>query len=370
MINEWNGYWRFDRSNKYTGMSDLMPGMQLNDLHSKFYLASERELCKAVAPKQKVEVPLWISAMTDEDPGDTLRVDATLYGWDSMGNRETYWQGHSNISYQAWMQKELDPIQLTMPAKPALAVLSLLLKDAAGNVLHRNFTTYLIANESSSRDETVKINGQKLRVLRFAPNTFDKAQWTLKQWNVLDGLKVNGAGAGFFEYRIPWPGDLKWEDIEYASLKMELSAKQLFGKDKDGARKQDGNFMRGEGTYDPSLNRNSYPMTDDVKYPSIVRLRVSGQSIGDFELPDDSGDHRGILSWYSQRRDRQLREAGSYGYLVTAYIPSDTLKESYQQKKIVVCLEVDDSIAGGLAVYGERFGRYPIDPSIIIKLKD
>jgi predicted transcriptional regulator len=65
-----------------------------------------------------------------------------------------------------------------------------------------------------------------------------------------------------------------------------------------------------------------------------------------------------------------LREAGSYGYLVTAYIPSDTLKESYQQKKIVVRLEVDDSIAGGLAVYGERFGRYPIDPSIIIKLKD
>ncbi|MCK4579348.1 MAG: glycoside hydrolase family 2 [Candidatus Marinimicrobia bacterium] len=369
VINEWNGYWRYDRSNKYTGMSDLMPGMQLNDLHSKYYIASERELCKTVAPKQKVKVPLWISVMTDENAGDTLTLDATLYGWDSLGNRETYWQGHSNISCRPWMQKELDPIRITMPAKPALGVLTLLLKDASGNVLHRNFTTYLIANELSSRDEIVRIDAQKLRVLRFAPDKFDKAEWTLKQWNVLEGLKVNGAGAGFFEYRIPWPGDLKPEDIEYAGLKMELSAKQLFGKDKDGTEKQQGNFMRGKGAHDPSLNPNSYPMTDDVKYPSIVRIRVSGDSVGDFELPDDSADHRGILSWYSQKRDRHLREAGSYGYLVSAYIPADTLKESYQQKTIVVRLEVDDALAGGLAVYGERFGRYPIDPAIIIKLK-
>jgi len=111
-------------------------------------------------------------------------------------------------------------------------------------------------------------------------------------------------------------------------------------------------------------------MTGEVKYPSIVRVRVSGDSVGDFELPDDPADHRGILSWYSQKRDRRLREAGSYGYLVSAYIPGDTLKKSYRQKTIVVRLEVDDALAGGLAVYGERFGRYPIDPAIIIKLQD
>ena len=27
VINEWNGYWRFDRTNKYTGFEEIVPGM-------------------------------------------------------------------------------------------------------------------------------------------------------------------------------------------------------------------------------------------------------------------------------------------------------------------------------------------------------
>ena len=27
VINEWNGYYRFDRSDKFTGLSDIVPGM-------------------------------------------------------------------------------------------------------------------------------------------------------------------------------------------------------------------------------------------------------------------------------------------------------------------------------------------------------
>ena len=51
---------------------------------------------------------------------------------------------------------------------------------------------------------------------------------------------------------------------------------------------------------------------------------------------DDSADHRGILSWYSQKRDRFLREAGSYGYLVNATIPQAALQKAAKQKKIVI----------------------------------
>jgi predicted transcriptional regulator len=35
----------------------------------------------------------------------------------------------------------------------------------------------------------------------------------------------------------------------------------------------------------------------------------------------------------------------------------------------VVRLEVDAATAGGLAIYGEDFGRYPIDPTLIFTLK-
>ena len=36
VINEWNGYWRFDRTEKETGLGDFSEGMSLRDLHARF----------------------------------------------------------------------------------------------------------------------------------------------------------------------------------------------------------------------------------------------------------------------------------------------------------------------------------------------
>ena len=135
-----------------------------------------------------------------------------------------------------------------------------------------------------------------MRVIRFAPPAFRAAQWSGKQWNVLDGLKVNGAGHGFFEYRVSWPAGLSPNKVTGVSLLLEASAKQLFGKDREGSAQQEGDYMRGKGTFDPSLNPNAYPMTDTARSPSAVRVRVNGSVAGVFDLPDDPADHRGILS--------------------------------------------------------------------------
>ena len=89
-----------------------------------------------------------------------------------------------------------------------------------------------------------------------------------------------------------------------------------------------GDYMRGKGTHDPSRNPNAYPMTDETMFPSAVRIRVNGEAVGVFELPDDPADHRGILSWHSQKRDRTLTEAGSYGYLISASIPRQLLQKA------------------------------------------
>jgi len=342
----------------------------LRDLHGAFYIASERELCREVQPGATIEVPLYASFMTDKDVGKRLTLDAQLYGWDTLGTRRVYGKKSQQIDYRPWMTQELPPLEITMPRQPGLAVLALSLKDAGGGVLHRNFTTYRVAGEASPEDRGVDTDSGRLRVVRFAPASFAKAEWSLKQWNVLDGLKVNGAGAGFFEYAVPWPEGLTPEQVAQASLRIELSAKRLFGKDRDDATGQGGDFMRGRGTHDPSSNPNSYPMTDDTRFPSSVRVRVLGWSAGVFELPNDSADHRGILSWHSQLRDRRLREAGSYGYLVDAKIPQDALQAAHDSGQIVIRLEVDDALPGGLAIYGERFGRYPLDPSLVFVLQE
>ncbi|MHC4700151.1 MAG: glycoside hydrolase family 2 protein, partial [Planctomycetota bacterium] len=172
----------------------------------------------------------------------------------------------------------------------------------------------------------------------------------------------------YFEYSVPWPANLEVEDIAEASFRVEVSAKQLFGKDKEGATKREGDFMRGKGTHDPSSNPNSYPMTDETSFPSAVRVCVAGNTVGAFDLQDDPADHRGILSWHSQKRDRKLREAGSYGYLINAHIPKSVLKRAASNSQITLRLEVSDALPGGLAIYGEQFGRYPLDPTLAFVL--
>ena len=370
VINEWNGYYRFDRTAKETGLSELVPDMSLTDWHAPFYLSTGDELCRNVKPGDSVTVPLWASFLTDRCASSQLTLKTELYGWDSLGRREVYAQAQREIPFEAWMSKALSPIKVTMPEKTAVAILTLRLEDASGAVLHRNFTTFSVMGGLSPRLETAEFAGAKAHIVRFAPDSFKEAKWSKKQWNVLDGLKVNGAGFGFFEYRVKWPQGVDAEKLSGAIFKMEASSKQLFGKDKDAQEKQDGDYMRGKGMQDPSLNPNSYPMTDTRMSPSTVRIRIGGEAVETALLPDDPADHRGILSWHSQKKDKKLREAGSYGYLVSAPISKELLVRAAAAGELIIRLEVDEAMPGGLAIYGERFGRYPIDPTVIFLNKN
>lgn len=368
VINKWNGYYRFDRSEKYTGLDGLVPDMTINDLHSNIYIAPAGPICRQVKPLDKIQLPLFASFMTSSDLGSNLTLKTALYGWDQLGNYKTYSSSSQLIPYQPWTAKELKPLEIQMPAIRGLAILSLVVEDATGNILHRNFTTFYIGEGASNRQETINADGQNIKVVRFAPNTYKSESWTLKQWNVFDGLKVNGAGSGYFEYNVSIPDGVTIDNTDEITIIAELSAKQLFGKDRKDAALPNGDFMLGKGTNDPSSNPNSYPMTDTQKYPSMVRIRVDGESVGTFVLEDDPADHRGILSWFSQPQNRKLNEAGSYGYLVRASIPRHLIQNA-TNKSLQIRFEVDESIAGGLAIYGERFGRYPVDPAIIFVMK-
>ncbi len=371
VINEWNGYWRYDRSDKFTGLEELVSGMTLNDLHSPFYVVAGDSLSQTVAPGASVELPLYVSFLTEAARGRTLALQTELFGWDTLGRRESYERGRRVLPLSGgWTTGSLNPgLTVKLPEKRGLAILALALEDEAGSVLHRNFTTFVIGDGSSPRDEMVALEQGRVRVLRLAPTSFREARWSQKQWNVLEGLKVNGAGHGYFEYRIAWPEGLSAGDVTGATFLVETSAKELFAKDREGATFRDVDYMRGEGVAHRSQNPNSYPMTDTEVFPSRVRVRVNGVTAGTFELPDDPADHRGILSWHAQLRDRKLREAGSYGWLLRATIPPEALSAAAGAKELVLRLEVDEAFPGGLAIYGERFGRYPLDPTVVFTLK-
>jgi hypothetical protein len=357
-VRQWDGYLRLDRSAKITGFAEIFPEMRLNDLHSEFYLAPDVDLCVEGKPGEKISVPLWASFLTASYPGSEVVLRTLLYGWDDLGRAARYAQSSQKIEFEPWMSRAIDPVEVVLPGKPALAILCLSLEDLSGRVLHRNFTSFLVADAGEARtlrDVTRVEDGRKVRIVRFAPSKIQAAEWSLSRWDVLDGLKVCGAGAGYFEYRIDWP----------AGLDPELSAKQLYSKDRRRAWKP----AAGRSPRDPTLSLNAYPMTDALQFPSSVRIRIAGEAIGVHELQDDPADHRGILSWHAQKRDRRLRDAGSYGYLVSVMIPHTVLVGAAEAGEIRLRLEVDEATPGGLAVYGERFGRYPLDPTLAFVMK-
>src|SRR5207302_5138411 len=152
--------------------------------------------------------------------------------------------------------------------EPAVAVLAVRLADASGTLLQRNFTTFVI--EAEAPTSATLSTGRRARVAHVPATAVHDAHWSLKQWTVLGDHKLNGAGSGFFEYRIPWPAGLAPTDVASATFLVEASAKRLNGKDRDSTTAQGGDYMRGGGFHDPSRNPNSYPMTGTTPFPSAV----------------------------------------------------------------------------------------------------
>jgi predicted transcriptional regulator len=105
------------------------------------------------------------------------------------------------------------------------------------------------------------------------------------------------------------------------------------------------------------------------RFPSAVTVRINGAIAGRFDLSDDPADSRGVLSWHAQPYDRWLHEAGSYGELVRVPITAAMIADGARSGFLTVRLEVSDALPGGLAIYGARFGRYPVDPTVVFVLR-
>jgi hypothetical protein len=368
VINEWNGYWRFDRSTKETGLGEVVPGMSLRDLHSPLYLViGDSELAHPARPGERVTVPLYASFLSGSNAfGDSLRLRTTLTGVNALGEWQRYGTWTRSVPYHPWMTGALPPLTVTMPNETSVAVLATELAGRDGTVLHRNYTTFIVKGESIGADSL--IDGTRVRAVHVPATAPRAGHWSLKQWTVLDE-KQNGAGSGFFEYRIPWPAALAGNNVRSATFLVEASAKRLNGKDRDTTSADNGDYMRGGGLHDRSRNPNSYPMTSATPFPSAVNILVNGIAAGRYELADDPADSRGILSWYAQPHDGHLHEAGSYGRLLRVPIPADALTQAARAGELIIRMEVDQALPGGLAIYGAGFGRYPLDPTVIFVLR-
>lgn len=355
VINEWNGYWKFDRTEKFTGVEELVPGMKIKDFHSAYYLSTGNEIGRTVKGGEVVSLPLYLSIYSPQPVNNNqLVLHYEMLMTDAGGETSSILKEKKILPVQPWDQKTLDPLSLKMPDYRGLALLRLYLTTYAGDTLHRNFCFFEIL---SDKDPDHKF------IFEVKPNAFTKQQWDKKQWNVMDGLKVNGTGKGYFEYKLPLDKKSKWGKINSANLVMELSAKQVFDKDLDSSFNQNQDYMLGSRV-SSSKNPNAYPMTDESRFPSEVSIQVEGKTLLKTVLPDDPADHRGLLSWHHQLMDKKLREAGSYGYLINIPISKSVLRRATAQGFLRVKIKSEGE--GGLAIYGSEFGRYPVNINLVL----
>jgi len=146
---------------------------------------------------------------------------------------------------------------------------------------------------------------------------------------------VAGRGVGYFEYALDLPRDLELRSIGSIELVFEASAAIA------GAHQ-----------------------TEPTKAPSDLTVKINGVNVKTATLPDAPADARGALSYINGL-------PGRYGYLHRVRVAGNTLaqiKQVLAGNRLTLRLEVNADAAhkGGVTLFGERVGRYPVAPHVVI----
>ncbi|NOR74659.1 MAG: glycoside hydrolase family 2 [Draconibacterium sp.] len=372
VINEWNGYYRFNRSKKIFGIDELCEGMTMKDFHSDLYVVAGKDFYQEFEGGSEIEIPVGISAVTIEIP-QNLKLKYSVYGWNELGDRVEHDSGEIDAEAKPFSFTELKPVEFTVPNENIVMIFATTLEDNSGNVLQRNFVPFKVITKIVSENITVTQS----------PSDFTDASWNIKYLTTQNGNKVWGMGSGFFEYQFFLPENLNADDIESIEFRAELASR--FPQSKyleDGDAERIGMTIVSEKGTDNGYGKNSYPQTDEKLHASLVKITANDNKIVEVELTDDPADHRGILSWMNQKPgwewgdiDRSkkwlLDEAGSYGYLVKARLDETSKISALETGKIVIRLHVAESAhnRGGLSIYGKESGMFPMDLTILVSLK-
>lgn len=369
VINEWNGYYRFDRSKKIFGLNELCEGMTIKDFHTDLYVVAGKDFFQDFEGGSTIEIPIGISAVTNKIP-DNLKIKYSVYGWNEIGDKIENTSGTIKAEATPFNFTELEPVILTTPDQNMVMIFATTLEDGNGNVLQRNFVPFKVTGKSH----------KNLITITQSPSNFKDASWSIKYLAPQNGNKIWGMGSGFFEYEFELPSTISKEEIESIEFRAELASRYAQEKYLDDEAERIGmTIVSKKGTI-PGYGKNSFSQTDEKLHRSLVKITANNQKIAEVELSDDPADHRGILSWMNQKpgwawgshdnnKPWLLDEAGSYGYLVKAELDETSKKSALETGKVTIRLYVDESTnsRGGLSIYGKDSGLFPMDLTLVIR---
>lgn len=348
---EWehNGYVNYDRTPKEYGYDFWYPGFSLADINAPDFVVIDAPPMIELKDGETREVPIRISHWSDyEAKALLLKWRADWIDHNGVRRDADKWETRSAV-WKPYEVVDQPPVEISAPAGKGSAIGALLVELVDGDrVLARNYINLCVTRSLPAAE----VMG-KAQAFRFRPGDFSAWQWQESKTAMPAGVnteKVCIRGSGHIEYQIA-TGNEGLQDIAAIELTAELAAKA-------GDEKLDW----------PERKRDvDYPQTDVKKWPTDLRISINGVEIHRETLSDDPADARGALSHHRQYHP------GSYGWLVRAKLTDSTainrIRETAADGVVTIRFEVpaDAKNKGGLAIFGDKLGRYPVMPTLILR---
>lgn len=359
---EWehNGLMNYDRSSKIFGYDEFVPlpdeqaPFAVADILGVNFLGAEIDPLQACEPGSTLEIPVWLSRF-DADPaesfaetdvrvygrfeGKTVRGECVAIDLKSIRGETPYPGVH-----------DLGSLRLTLPNEPVAGVIGLWCEGSRGETIARGFATLHSFGEQAPREETLCA---KSYVRRWRPSDrLDAAASSPELENTLAGWKISKPGATTLIYDLPVARKVLEAGIESIRFEAEMATRA-------GRAKVD---------WPQGSKPGDYPQTEaDSGWPGSVTVRLNGVTVDSVVLPDDPADVRGFLSNLTNEHP------SSYGYLTRIEVPEAQLAavvagiESSGSVRLELSVPSGTPLTSGLSLYGERAGRYPVDPCIVFR---
>ena len=320
---EWehNGFMNYDRSIKAFGYDYL-------DINALDFIAIDYSPGTIVAPGERIKADIYASHFSHKTiTGTTLHWQLDTMSATGHITRGCV-SGSVEIPFPQYQVQQVHELEILVPdIHSAVGTLHVWVTDDTGVVVARNFINFEHFVEEAS---PVESSDSKSVTVNYAPGNTSVSSWD--EPTTSEQL-FSAEGCGYVEYEVPLPEGLSATDIGEMALIFEASSS-------DGGARQ----------------------TEPEKHPSDVTVSVNGVEIETVRIPDCPADARGVLSYIHG-------QPGIYGYLHNVKVDTslvlngkvDTLTVRYEVKS-------DADAKGGFALYGNRLGRYPTAPHLLLRL--
>lgn len=342
---ERNGILTYDRKMKIFGYDEVAYGgdMGIKDLVQETYIGIVDSPIKNVKPGAKIKTKIMAMSWTNDVPENTVvkwRFDGTdIYG----NNISTGLAGTLGMDIIPYEKAEAS-LSFRVPAQACVGTLTVWIEGPDGAKIAKNFTNIVVADASSDNKEMTLDNEKGSITMKAAVN--DRKMVT-----------TEGTGSQDYSYTLP-------ENFNLDSLNgMKIIAEASSYKGKTGTDKN-------HSSYSSEFSQTA----EGRAVASDMTISVNGVEIDTVYLPDNPRDMRGTLSLNAPYNG--ATSAGDFGYLVNLSVSREKLAEikaamgESKVMKVTYAVKADAANQNGLRIYNSVYGRYAVNPTIILNPVD